>query len=937
MKMKRVFNIIFHAIFWLWNIAFLLIVYAGIFPQVGSQLIAATFTGEVPSEFFLTFVALIAVPTVCTLVGALRFRKQPLQLLRLFYGIEAPLFLLCLIRLFLLRELTPASLQIVGTLVVCIAAFLVDLLYGYIGQHERLATRPRRLLAGLQLGCHTLMVLAGLYAGVLLLFYALPIFWVVLQEFFKFRWLGELVRMLTWENLYWSWWLPVGFLLFCFSSTLFVVMPSAFTALYLYSGRRVWKAFATEYGRNRAIAGSVTVVVAWMTIFLLLQQQPQIQAFSLLKNPAQTDSSRQALLAKSDVIRSGLVNAYLSSYRYLSTREENNHIQAMYSSVFDWAEPEAQVLQNFYNQLMSPFLYNGSRSDGEKAAKLYAEFFDVPIQRTEQETIQHALQSTANRDEAKAGLLNINQRKVWLRSQQITVKPQGDWADIELHEVYNNQTTDLQEVFYSFSLPESATITGLWLGDTDNRQRRFPFTVSPRGAAQKVYTEQVRQRVDPALLEQVGPRHYRLRAFPIPAKPSAFRGNVPQQGPTEMHLWLTYKVMQQDAGWAMPQLGEKRNIFWTKDTKRIYNGQAVKNSEDWLPSFISADGKRQPTLHQVNLPSGYRISAKPLSNQDYSFPQGKRFAVVLDSSRSMASHTKELSQTFRWLKEKGFADNTFANNDADLYLTASTGAQPKRIDDIQRFDAEKMTFYGTLQPKQILQQFAQLRGDTPYDAVLVVTDEGSYELSDDKTDVPAMPASLWMVHIGGKLPPAYDDATLRAIQDSRGGVSTKIPEVMQRLATQAALGDSVVGVVDGYAWSMEKPLQEASVPAGATSQNGFEPVAARQLVLGLSKEKAQEQLVQLDTMHAVAKSFGIVTPYSSMIVLVNDQQREALKKAEQQSDRFNRKVENGNEQLTQPSNPLNVSGVPEPEEWMLMGMIAIALVFISRRQQPTVS
>jgi len=104
----------------------------------------------------------------------------------------------------------------------------------------------------------------------------------------------------------------------------------------------------------------------------------------------------------------------------------------------------------------------------------------------------------------------------------------------------------------------------------------------------------------------------------------------------------------------------------------------------------------------------------------------------------------------------------------------------------------------------------------------------------------------------------------------------------------------------------------------------------------LSKEKAQDQLVQLDTMHTVAKSFEIVTPYSSMIVLVNDQQREALKKAEQQSDRFDRKVENGNEQLTQPFNPLNVSGVPEPEEWMLLGMVAIALVFISRRQQRAV-
>jgi putative PEP-CTERM system integral membrane protein len=586
---------------------------------------------------------------------------------------------------------------------------------------------------------------------------------------------------------------------------------------------------------------------------------------------------------------------------------------------------------------MSPFLYNGSRSDGEKAAKLYAEFFDTPIQRAEQTAIQHALQSTANRDEAKAGLLNINQKKVWLRSQQITVKPQGDWADVELHEVYENQTANLQEVFYSFSLPESAVITGLWLGDTETLEKRFPFTVSPRGAAQKVYNDQVREQVDPALIEQVGPRHYRLRAFPVPPKPSAFRNNVSQNQPTEMHLWLTYKVMQQDAGWALPQLGEKRNIFWTKDTKRIYNGQAVRSSENWLPSFISAGEKQPPTLHQVNLPGGYRVSAKPLADKDCSFPQAKRFAVVLDSSRSMASHTKELSQTFRWLNEKGFADNDFGNNDADLYVTASAGTQPKRIDDLRPFDVGKMTFYGTLQLREILQQFAQLRGDTPYDAVFVVTDEGSYELSDDKTDVPAIAAPLWMVHVGGKLPPAYDDAMLRAIQDSGGGVSTAIPEVMQRLATQVALGNSVVSVVDGYAWSMDKQPQGASVQASATSKNGFEPVAARQLVLGLSKEKAKEQLIQLDTMHAVAKSSEIVTPYSSMIVLVNDQQRQALKKAEQQSDRFNRKVENGNEQLTQPFNPLNVSGVPEPEEWMLLGMVAIALVFISRRRQRAVN
>ena len=917
--MKR-FHAIFHAIFWIWNITFLLVVYAGILPLIAPELISATFAGLLPIEFCITLVSIIAVPTVCTLVGLFRFRKQPVQLMRLFYGVEAPLFLLCLIRLFLLREVPPASAQILGTVVVCIVAFLLELLYGY-------ATRPRTL-AWLQMITHSLMLLVGLYVGVVLMFYAVPTAGVILGGFFEFlklKWVAGFWGILIHNPAMVILWTAILFVLFSFTSTLFVAMPSALATLYILSGRQLLLAFASQHGRTRAWVGALSVVTAWMIIFISLQQQPQVRAFSLLENPAQNDSTQQALLAKSDVIQEGLINAYLSSYRYLSTTKENNHIRAIYSKVLNLPKSASQVLQSSYNQVMSPFFYNGSRSDNDKAAKLYAQFFDAPIQKAEREAVQHALQSTFNQDEAKAGLLNINQEKVWLRSQQVTLEEHGDWADMELYEVYENQTPQEQEVFYSFSLPESAVITGLWLGDSNNRAERFPFTVSPRGAAQEVYNQEVRRQVDPALLEQVGPRHYRLRAFPVP------RGLSPQERsqstkPRQMHLWLTYKVMQQQAGWSLPQLGEKRNVFWTNDTKRIRNGQVVGRQKDgWFEAFLPASGQHQPSLHLANLPGGYRISANPLANQDYSLPQGKRFAVILDGSHSMGTHAKEVIQTFKWLKQDGNSANDF-----DLYVTAGLGAVPRRIDDIRRFEAAKMTFYDTIQLKEMLQQFVQFRGNTPYDAILLVTDEGSYELSDDSEVVPVMPAPLWMVHLGG-LPPAYDDATLQAIQDSGGGVSTEIQEVLQRLATKAALGPSVGSVVDGYAWSSSKAESEAS------SKNGFEPLAARQLVLALSKEMDMKQQSRLDDIHAIAKTFDIVTPYSSMIVLVNDQQREDLKRAEADSDRFDREVETGIEQLSKPDDPFTVSGVPEPEEWMLIGMVAIALFFIARRQRGTVS
>ena len=940
--MKTKIKNIFDATFWLWNIIFLVAVYGGILPLIAVPLAEATIAGLIPGEFLITLAALIAVPTACTLLGWWRFRKQPLQLIRLFYGVEAPLFLLCILRLFLLRELTPASTLIIGATAICIAAFLAEMLWGYAERNQKFAWA--------QLLAHSLMLLFGLYVGVLLLFYAVPAAQAVV--FGAFWFLGELGRILIsrpLEALQVTLIAFLSFLLFGFSATLFLAMPSALATFYIHAGYRILRNFASQYGQKRATAGSLAAVTASVLLFISLQQQPQTQAFQILDKPAQTDSARAELLAKSDVIRAGLVNAYLSSYRYLSSIEANDHIRVMYRNTFNLPEELCQFLQDRYNQVMSPFLYKGYLwKDSEKAEKLYAEFFDAPIQKAEQSAILHALQSTVNRDDAKAGLLNIGQKKVWLAQQQVTVQPQGDWANVEIYEVYKNQTAEQEEILYYFSLPESAALTGVWLGDTNNREQRFPFTVSPRGAAQKVYNEQVKRRVDPALLEQVGPRHYRLRAFPVPPPLSPWE-------PTEMHLWLTYKVMRQKEGWALPKLGEKRNIFWTEDTQRIRNGKAVKGDGDnWLEAFLPAEGQYSPAPHQVNLPDGYRISAKPLTEKEYSLPQGKRFAIVLDSSRSMIAHAKEVSETFKWLQKHGFADGSFVNSDADLYVTSAKGAQPKRIDDIGSFNAAKMTFYGTLQYKQMLRQFAQLRGDTRYDAILLLTDEGSYELSDDSKDVPQITAPLWVVHLGA-FPRAYDDVTLKAIQDSGGGVSAELPEVLQRISTKATLGKSAVSVVDGYAWFVEKPASQTkqataksapSLPVKATpavaqnkGENGFEPLAARQLVQALSKKTDGNQIVDLDAIHAVAKTFKIVTPYSSMIVLVNDEQREALKRAEAEKDRFDRKVEDGKEQLTKPSNPFSVSqsdsdsSVPEPTT--IAGLAAGTLFLIARRNRRT--
>jgi len=259
----------------------------------------------------------------------------------------------------------------------------------------------------------------------------------------------------------------------------------------------------------------------------------------------------------------------------------------------------------------------------------------------------------------------------------------------------------------------------------------------------------------------------------------------------------------------------------------------------------------------------------------------------------------------------------------------------KKINGLNNFNLSDITFYGLLRPQELLQQFIGLNDspDNKYDAILAITDEGNYELTDEKAQISTIPSPLWTIHLGG-LPAAYDDATLAAIQTSGGGVSTDIQEVLKRIATQSLIAKtdkSLKNVVDGYAWYQES--RDPKISLGTKDE--FMPIAARQLIQTYSRNIGQTPKVsELDAIHALAKRYSIVTPYSSMIVLVDDRQRAALKQAETRSDRFNRTTEDN--QLPTPSAIPNaipqISGVPEPSEWLLIAIAIFALIFIGRRQ-----
>ncbi|MEJ2748535.1 MAG: TIGR02921 family PEP-CTERM protein, partial [Anaerolineae bacterium] len=664
---------------------------------------------------------------------------------------------------------------------------------------------------------------------------------------------------------------------------------------------------AASYNRPRAGVLTTAVLVIIAVLFVQTSRQPQQAAFALLEKPPENLDEAQQLLTQEDELREGLLNAYLSRQRYVSAQGEVRHISEMYQWAFDISDEQAQRVQQLYESVARPVLY-------------------VPIEPTPPDStfaIVRAVRSTWMADQARAGWQAVADREVLRPRQEVNVTEHGDWAEVELYEVYQNQTMQRQEVVYYFSLPETAVITGVWLGNNDNRDERFTYRVAPRGAAQQTYQQEVQRRIDPALVEQIGPSQYRLRAFPVLPQgwewnETRTRSDIVEGRP--LHLWLTYPVLADGDAWSLPYLDEKRNVYWTDDTVRLVNGAAMAdvNDDTWLPTAVPATTPITPAAHRVDFPDGQTVLIQPETAVTLPTPPDDlKLAIVLDRSRSMVQLADQTEAALNQLAAYG---------SADLYLTASSfrGESPSRAT-LADFDPAGIVYYGGQNAADLLVQFAQLQRGETYDAILVLTDGTGYGLSEGDVPVPVPDAPVWMIHLDGRFPIGYDDATLQAIQASGGGTGGSVDEALTRLLVPN--GD----IVNGYALTVLPTNQVTGEFIAHAPSDDFAALAARQLILHqMAQNRASiTDLATLDALHALAVEQGIITPYSSMIVLITEQQQSRLDALEGRDDRFEREFEDVGE-----TNQLTVTGVPEPEEWLLIGLAAVMLgwfVYSSRQ------
>lgn len=853
-------------IFWSWNLSFACLVLFGLGPVVLVDLVRAVWIGVLPTEFAIMGLAIVATPVVGMAVGV-GLRGDTGRRLSLFFGVQVPVFTVLCVRLFAFRQMTTASTLFVGAFVVGAAALCVTVLRG---PEARTRAGQVALLVG-----QTVFATYGMWLAVVLgVVFAMPVA------------LWGLVRLPT---MLWSVGDPVELIvLWFFLGTLagLAMFPVAMVGVSV----RSWSLVAGRARRRFTSAGVLVTSLGTVAALVLALghtiREPHHDAFALL------EGDRLTALAHEDTIRDGLLEAYLVRERYLATSDDIvGYAELLWDDVF--FEGAGVVGGALARVAYAPLTYvpytDDGQSEPERAAAAYRAFFDVPITRAERDTILEAKRHHWDWTEVAASVLSVGEERILLAKQDVRVVERGTHASVHIHDVYRNATWDQEEVVLYFNLPETAVVTGLSLGTTPDRSEAFHHVVAPRGAAQQVYREQVRRRIDPALLEQVGPRQYRLRAFPIEPRTGSARdlSLLTEVGPA-MHLWLDLDVLAAPTAdgwvWPLPEAAEVRNLFWDERTERTVNGSEVA-AETWMPTRgLPAPSPRRAL--DVTL-DGWRVSLSP-GAEPARVPVG--VAVVVDTTRSMAATAEELAAAL-------------ARVEPSVVLCAG----PSTLVPCPDFDPARHPYYGAASLIEILGA-AEGRADVAAaPALLVLTGRDTYDQAEDRQRPLDLPP-LYLAHMDG-LPLAYADMVLDALT-ADGGVAT------------ADLAFPAKGAAAG--WSIDaRPADVVGVHTSADA------LAARAVIQARAGWADPGSVADLDSLHHLAVTHDVVSPYSSMIVLVNQAQRDRLKELSEAGDRFSREAESV---ASEEGGDFAVTATPEPEVWALL-VGTVGLLAVGRRRR----
>jgi Ca-activated chloride channel family protein len=103
-------------------------------------------------------------------------------------------------------------------------------------------------------------------------------------------------------------------------------------------------------------------------------------------------------------------------------------------------------------------------------------------------------------------------QKVWIKTVDATAQIDGQVAVTHVDQVFLNEMNQTVETVWIFPLPEGAVVTELYFWFNG---KRYKADIREAKEARQAYEDQIRRRIDPALLEYLGDNLFRLSIAPV--------------------------------------------------------------------------------------------------------------------------------------------------------------------------------------------------------------------------------------------------------------------------------------------------------------------------------------------------------------------------------------------------------------------------------------
>ncbi|MCK5475646.1 MAG: TIGR02921 family PEP-CTERM protein [Candidatus Pacebacteria bacterium] len=679
----------------------------------------------------------------------------------------------------------------------------------------------------------------------------------------------------------------VGSIYVCIVGVLLVI-PFLITYLFFKSFHRTQLDLAKYFSKEKLSKAYIIISFVWVFIILVMSYQPSTGLIEKLENfkSAQTFEQREKLAVKiisnKSKIEKEFKNISKARDRYSIDKNDDTLKQA-YQEVFKLSDTSAGIIQKIFAGFAYPFVYQGTFDSNRKAISNYEYIFG------------HRLGENIN---------NVNQiENIQLVSKKIQASTdhQGIFAIVSIEEEYQNMTFSNQEVVYEFSLPMNSAIIDLKLGP----DLEFTGVIAPRGAAGKVYEAQLTINRDPALLEQTGPRQYRLRVFPIPGK----NDRTTLKGRNQK-VKFSYVTELTPKGYALPVYSKKQNVKINDSTNISYylNNRYIASADD--DQYISSSSfyesnlcnfssileienekdagmlKLVPYNTNSEIKSVYNCNNESGINLINSLKNSK-FAVVFDVSSSNKGNLF-LDDFIKILQTE---KNLLANNTIDLYLVNDILSKKETIDLERLKSLPNIVYFGesewTNQIKEI---------EDKYDFIVVATADS--EVLTQKGNLSAKnKAPLYIIHKDNIVPP-YSQEVSNYVLQSGGKVAFDLNDAISHyILSNQLLSKSSIAF--SPFWSISAPYHYQGYYNPQEAFDSFDVKTDKSDAMSYFVNKAyiskllsfyQGELINdiklNDSFHNFSQKSHLVSPYSSLIALVNSRQMADLRNASQSGDRY---------------------------------------------------